>query len=614
MYQVIARTYRPQTFDEVVGQTHVKHTLRNAIDQRRIAHGYIFSGPRGTGKTTVARILAMALNCEGGPSSSHDPTSVVCQEIAAGSSLDVIEIDAASNRRIDDIRELRESVRFRPVRDRYKVFIIDEAHQITSDAFNALLKTLEEPPDWAVFVLCTTEPQAIPVTIASRCQSFAFRSIDLPLVVGHLAKICRSEGIEAEDDALTALALAGDGSIRDSLSALDQAIAAFGKSLESQPVRDLLGAIPSEVTERVFGAILEGDPAAMLAVVDDLFQQGRHPQHFCGELTRQFRNLMVMKLDGPASTLVVAGDRERQAAERWTKEFSDEDLTRYVQILLTLYQDLQQATQQRFRLEIGLLKLVYAGRLKPIEELLSGIAPSERTGPARPAPRESTRPSVAPPKVQPPATATAPQPAQASRAQASRPARPTAPATPPAPPPPKPAEPATAPQPPQSRDDQRKEDPSPSSAPDLKAPPAQQPPGPETPKADFKQRLLDALAETDASFLGAAIDSGRVERQGRTVTFHVSEDWTTMIELQKPLLEAALMALVGGKPDVRLVSDKAGSSQPRSSGSSPVTVARSAVPVAASAEQRALADPAVLEFKTRFKGQVTNVLDLREKP
>ena len=504
MYQVIARKYRPQTFAEVVGQAHVKLTIRNAIDQGRIAHAYIFSGPRGTGKTTMARILAMALNCEHGPSSSPDPSSPVCQQIASGAALDVVEIDAASNRGIDNMRELRESVQFRPVRDRYKVFIVDEAHQITTDAFNALLKTLEEPPEWTVFVLCTTEPQAIPATITSRCQSFAFQSVELHDVLGHLRNICNSEGVEADDDALTALALAGDGSIRDSLSTLDQAIAAFGKQLEAHNVRDLLGAIPSEGTDRILGAIRDADSAAMLAVVDDLFQQGRHPQHFCGELTRQFRNLLVMKVAGSDTRLVLAGIREREAAQGWLEEFSTDDLTRFVQILLVLYQDLQSSTQQRFRLEIGLLKLVHAGRLTSIEEILGGLSSGGGDQPKRPSP---SKPARRPAPVPRPSPAAAPEPIVASSVE------------------PVPSKPSASPKPP-------------------------------APAEDFKHRLVGAIEAAGNEFLADALNASRIERADRTVTVHVPEDWMAAVDRHKSVLEAAATGIVGAKADVRLVASK----------------------------------------------------------
>src|SRR5579885_2602597 len=217
MYQVIARKYRPQSFSDVVKQEHVKTTLENAIAGKRIAHGYIFSGQRGTGKTTVARILARCLNCEKGPTPAACGVCASCREIASGSALDVIEIDAASNRGINEMRELRENVRFRPARHRYKIFIIDEAHQITTEAFNALLKTLEEPPEWVAFILCTTEAHKIPSTIASRCQQFSFRSVDFDELMARIGWIARQEGIAAGPDALSVLARAGEGSVRDSL-------------------------------------------------------------------------------------------------------------------------------------------------------------------------------------------------------------------------------------------------------------------------------------------------------------------------------------------------------------------------------------------------------------
>ena len=289
MYQVLARKYRPQTFSELIGQEHVRRTLENAISQNRIAHGYILSGQRGTGKTTVARILARCLNCAKGPTATPCGDCASCREVAAGNSVDVIEIDAASNRGINEMRELRESIRYRPARDRYKVFIIDEAHQITNEAFNALLKTLEEPPEWVVFVLCTTEAHKIPTTIASRCQQFAFRSVDFNAVVGRMQWICGQEGIEFEPETLVVLAQAGEGSVRDSLSALDQAIACCGTKLGVAEVRQLLGMFSLSTLHQVTAALQQNDSRRMLEIVQELESNGRNLQHFCRELARYFQ-------------------------------------------------------------------------------------------------------------------------------------------------------------------------------------------------------------------------------------------------------------------------------------------------------------------------------------
>jgi DNA polymerase-3 subunit gamma/tau len=375
MYQVIARKYRPQTFHDVVNQEHVKTTLENAIAQKRIAHGYIFSGQRGTGKTTVARILARCLNCVNGPTATPCGVCASCREISTGGTVDVIEIDAASNRGINEMRELRENVRYQPARDRYKVFIIDEAHQITNEAFNALLKTIEEPPEWAVFVLCTTEAHKIPATIASRCQHFSFRSVDFEDLMARMAWICGEEGIETDAEALAVLAQAGEGSVLDSLSALDQAIACCGSKLEAKEVRALLGAFSLESLENVTAALTEASAERMLQVVDELERNGHNLQHFSRELARYFRNLLVAKVAAGESLarLVAASAAQRARLAEIAAGFSEEDLTRYLQLSLDLFKDLQFSLQPRFHLELGLVRLVQAGRLLPIEEALAQL-------------------------------------------------------------------------------------------------------------------------------------------------------------------------------------------------------------------------------------------------
>jgi len=378
-YQVLARKYRPQKFSEVIGQEHVTRTLRNAIEQGRTAHGYIFSGHRGIGKTTVARILAMALNCRSSDKPVPEPCGVCdsCTEIRAGNSVDVIEIDAATNRGIDEIRELREAARYRPARDRFRIYILDEAHQITDAAFNALLKTLEEPPGHVVFMLATTQPEDIPPTIRSRCQHFSFRAVGFEEILGQLRNLVERERIEADEEALALLAEAGDGSMRDALSILDQAIACCGGRLTADTVRQLVGTAPSGVLEEVMLAVAQSSSEAVLRLVDGLITAGHSPTHFARQMVRFLRNAMVAKVAGSDSSLLQISSDERQRVARVAALFSEEDLARHLQIMLRTHGELGYRQEQRFHLELGLLKMAHAQRLLPIEQLLSeAVAPA----------------------------------------------------------------------------------------------------------------------------------------------------------------------------------------------------------------------------------------------
>ena len=420
MYTVIARKYRPQTFAEVVNQEHIKQTLRNAIAQNRIAHGYIFSGQRGTGKTTVARLLAKALNCARGPAPEPCGECASCLEIAASNSVDVIEIDAASNRGIDEIRALRENVRYAPARDRYKVYIVDEAHQITRDAWNALLKTLEEPPGNVLFIFCTTAAHAIPPTIVSRCQSFRFHNLGFTETMAELQRICRVEGIEASEEVLAVLAASGEGSLRDALSALDQAIACCGRELDGKAVRELLGVVEAEVLDEAMSAVLEASSERMLALADRLVRQGHDLRNFCRALVRHLRNLLVLRTAGASSGLVEAPQQECKRLAAFAENFAEEDLTRLLQLGLNLYADLQRSATPRFHTELGLLKLVHAQRLVPLEELLARMedepsppgsappgsaAPLARGGSRSPFEADLSRKRTSPAESDPPAAA-----------------------------------------------------------------------------------------------------------------------------------------------------------------------------------------------------------------
>lgn len=395
-YQVLARKYRPQKFSEVIGQEHVTHTLKNAIEQGRTAHGYIFSGHRGIGKTTVARILAMALNCRSTDHPVAEPCGVCesCTEIRAGNSVDVIEIDAATNRGIDEIRELREAARYRPARDRFKIYILDEAHQITDAAFNALLKTLEEPPGHVVFMLATTQPEDIPQTIRSRCQHFSFRAVRFEQILQQLKDLASKEKVAADEDALALLAEAGDGSMRDALSIMDQAIASSDGRLTAESVRLLVGAAPSAVLEGIMQAVCQGSSEEVLRHVDRLMGEGHNPTHFARQMVRFLRNTLMAKIAGSDSSLLQISGDERARIGRTAELFSEEDLTRHLQIMLRTHSELGYKQEQRFHLELGLLKMAHAQRLLPIEQILSEAAQTGSTQRvSSPAPSPSRAPA-----------------------------------------------------------------------------------------------------------------------------------------------------------------------------------------------------------------------------
>ncbi len=443
-YQVLARKYRPKRFADVAGQDHVTVTLMNALTQNRIAHGYIFSGHRGIGKTTIARILAAALNCRNPIGSELRPTAEPCEvcesctEIRNGNATDVIEIDAATNRGIDEIRELRDAARYRPSRDKYKIYLLDEAHQITDAAFNALLKTLEEPPDHVVFMMATTQPEDIPQTVRSRCQHFSFHAVKLVDILGELRAIAAHEGIDADETALALLAEAGDGSMRDALSIMDQAIASApieptspgeppGRPrLSAQQIRELMGTVPNAVFERILDAVNQNNSAEVMTVANQLLDAGNSASQLARQAVRYLRNTLIAKItnlspeanDPAAAELLQISPDEQRRAARTAALFTEEEITRFLQTMLRTFDELSYRQEQRFHFELGLLKLVHLRRLLPVEDLLSQFSATQP--PTSPRPSPVPRPQSASPR---PTSPVPPRPLPAGEPQPA-PARP----------------------------------------------------------------------------------------------------------------------------------------------------------------------------------------------
>ncbi len=379
-YKVLALKWRPQGFNDVVGQETVTRTLRNAIEQDRMAHAFLFSGVRGVGKTSTARILAKALNCAKGPTVTPCGECPACVEIASSTSLDVLEIDGASNNGVEQVREVIEASRYAPSRDRFKIYIIDEVHMLTTAAFNALLKTLEEPPPRVKFIFATTEYHKIPDTIVSRCQQFEFRTVSSILITEQLRKIAEQEGIEISEAALSQIARAAEGSLRDALSALDQVLAAVGTHVEEKDVAELLGLIDLEILAATARAITDRDTAQVLSIVNDLVSGGRDLRSFARGLVQYFRDLLVIR----AAPDLVELAADRAELSELADKLSEDDVIRSIDLLTQLEGALRWAPEPRFHLEVALLKLAQLRHLASFEDLLARLEALESGSPSAP--------------------------------------------------------------------------------------------------------------------------------------------------------------------------------------------------------------------------------------
>ena len=384
-YQVIARKWRPQTFEEVTGQEAITQTLKNAIEHDRLHHAYLFSGARGVGKTTTARLLAKALNCHKTaqpnptPCRTDDPTVCAsCLEISESRSIDVFEFDAASHTGVDDIREIiLESINIAPARDRYKVFIIDEVHMLSNSSFNALLKTLEEPPPNVAFIMATTELHKVPVTILSRCQEFEFRTIPLTKIFARLKLIAEAEKINVADEALREIARSGEGSMRDAQSNFDQVISFSGERIEVPDVANALGLASAEMLVRIVTAIAHNQPSEALNVVDDLIARGHDLRNYCRDLLSFFRDLLIAKVAGDSHNLLETAILSADELSKYAHHFTESDLIRFFNSLSDTESKLREATQSRYVLEIGLVKLIEMRRVAPLEKILERLAKLE---------------------------------------------------------------------------------------------------------------------------------------------------------------------------------------------------------------------------------------------
>ena len=527
-YQVTARKWRPQTFDDVVEQEHVTRTLKNAIRLGRVAHAYLFAGTRGVGKTTMARLLAKALNCEQGPTPDPCGACSACLEIAQGASMDIVEIDGASNRGIDEIRDLRETLRYLPSRGRHKVYIIDEVHMLTKEAFNALLKTLEEPPPHVVFIFATTELDKIPHTIISRCQRFEFKRVSLSGIVAQLETIINSEGISISSTSLLRIAKAAEGSMRDAQSLFDQVVAYTGAQVDDREVGHLLGHVGSETLAACLSAILGQDAEAALRTADALQDEGHDAVAIIRALQEGLRHLIVLKTTEHPADLIPLSETDVDLLQQVAEGASVEDIYGLFQVLISAEQSLRGAGNPFLVLEMALIRMARIGRVSSLDNILGALQNLEK-GLPDPAAALQTLPPPAPLPAPSPAPAAPKADVELAPREKSNPA-PSAPVEPD-----EPDEPETPPV-------------------EMAAAPE-----PAAPPGDFWQALQDNVTER-RPMLGGFLQPGRVLSHSDAelvIGFAKSDDFfrTSLMERENHQVVQAAAEAVNGRPlCVKIVS------------------------------------------------------------
>ncbi|HXG54262.1 MAG TPA: DNA polymerase III subunit gamma/tau [Vicinamibacterales bacterium] len=568
-YQVLARKWRPQRFDDVIGQRGVTQTLRNAIAAKRIAHSFVFSGPRGVGKTTTARILARGLSCVAGPTADPCGECEPCVEIAQGRDMDVIEIDAATNTGIDDVREvILDGLGIRPVRNRYKIFIIDEVHRLSKPAFDALLKSVEEPPAHVVFMMATTEIDKVPATIQSRSQVFELKLIGVRQIADQLRAICASEGIQIDEAAITLVARAGDGSMRDAQSALDQVIAFAGATIAADDVTTVLGLVRRDMLFDIADAVAEEDAAAVFALAAQAVETGYELRTVVRELARLTRDLLVVKIDpSRAADPEIAAESEAERIVTLAAKFSSEDLMRAFEVLTRAEYEVKGSAHPRYHVEMALLRWMHMRKLVPLTELIQGMAKSSSP---------PSRGIAAPPASAPRATAAAAR----QPAPASRPVQGTS---------------ATV-----KAVEARRE------APKLAAPVAQ----PAAPAAgDLKHAFLEEVRKTKKFFYGTVVaQAQRIDVEGDKIVFVFSQQHRALrvqTDQTRAVLEEIASAVAGRRMSV-ISTEGAGAAAPPTPDTQ-APDAGAAVDRKADLKQQALADSGVQAMLDVFAGEIRDV-------